>query len=260
MSNVKWIAAYPRSGSTWLRFLLTHVATGRVDSWLDVERTVPDLHEQKTADRIPDSGAVILKTHYPYSAQHPYIDYTRSAVVLIRHPLDIIVSVANFVCRQTGLHSDDVPAAIERFATMFADTGGVFYGDFWSSLGKWEDNVRSWIDQNEFPTLLVRYEDLLRRPRRELKAICRFLMLPDERARIAHALRDCALDRMVDMEKRHVEWRLKGEFFDASEQYRRPHVVYRGKANHWRKAISNEMLAIVGQRQGASLTRLGYKL
>ena len=46
------IASYPRSGNTWLRFLLTKILTGRSAAFDDVNNVIPEIG--------------IIKTHYTY--------------------------------------------------------------------------------------------------------------------------------------------------------------------------------------------------
>src|SRR5882757_11182682 len=45
LRSVVWIASYPKSGNTWLRFLICNLAFGPVESAAQLNQLAPDLHE-----------------------------------------------------------------------------------------------------------------------------------------------------------------------------------------------------------------------
>ncbi len=272
MNTISWIAAYPRSGSTWLRFLLAHVLTGHVDSSMHVANTILDVHKPGSIDGLANERSAIVKTHFPFSPDHPFIERTTRCVVLIRHPLDVVVSVANYVCRQGGLDLVDVPPLIDRFSELFAKTGGLPYDSFWSSCGRWDENIRSWLDQDEFPTLLVRYEDLVKYPARELGSIVRFLWpesnvtaIPrflrfTRRLAIRRAVGACSNDKMRVIESREVSEGRQGMFTVDTTGTPRLRFINRATPDQWQDVIRQEKLARIRDQFGHELARYGYSV
>jgi hypothetical protein len=62
--SVVWIASYPKSGNTWLRFLACNLVFGPVDSAARLAQLAPDVHELNGACEI-HSPRVLMKTHFP---------------------------------------------------------------------------------------------------------------------------------------------------------------------------------------------------
>ena len=46
-TNCTWLAAFPKSGSTWLRFLLHHLLHGPPAVSRDVDRALPSIHDDE---------------------------------------------------------------------------------------------------------------------------------------------------------------------------------------------------------------------
>lgn len=272
MSTISWIAAYPRSGSTWLRFLLAHVLTGHADSSMHVANTIWDLHKPGSIDRLANERSAIVKTHFPFSHDHPFFERTTRCIVLIRHPLDVVVSVANYVCRQGGLDLVDVPPLIDRFSELFANTGGLPYDAFWSSCGRWDENVRSWLEQDEFPTRLVRYEDLVKDPARELGSIVRFLWPKSNvtatpgfrwlarRSDIRRAVGACSNAKMTAIESREVSEGRQGMFTVDTTGTPKLRFINRATPDQWQAVIRREKLARIRNRHSHELARYGYSV
>ena len=58
-----FLASYPRSGNTWLRFMLGQGITGAEQDFLSIEQAVPFVgHQFPSTPRLPSGGSV-LKTH-----------------------------------------------------------------------------------------------------------------------------------------------------------------------------------------------------
>src|ERR1700691_3950002 len=91
MSKSVWIASYPKSGNTWVRFLVSHLLFGPLDSAATLNRLVPDIHELGAAVEAP-STPVLMKTHFPYSPALPLAMQTAGAIYVVRDPADVMLS------------------------------------------------------------------------------------------------------------------------------------------------------------------------
>lgn len=140
------LASFPRSGSTWVRFLLAHLINVR-------EAREPAI-DFPTLDRMmPALGANNLLPHWPHAAiprvvktHKPYLPLFRRqrAIGLIRDPRDVMVSFYHFQKDRK-----------QRYAGSFAD----FIRNERLGLPSWFAHYSSW---QAHWTLVVRYEDLKR--------------------------------------------------------------------------------------------------
>lgn len=98
------IASYPRSGNTWLRYLIADVLLQR--SGLDtstqlpvhVDKVIPDLDRGDSLATATDfSNKRIIKTHYPWDPVF------QKAIVIYRNPVDCLTSYFHFHLRYENL-------------------------------------------------------------------------------------------------------------------------------------------------------------
>src|SRR5271166_938951 len=88
--SIIWIASYPKSGNTWVRFLACNLLFGRQVSAAALNALVPDLHEMQAATDPAPRG--LLKTHFAYSPDLPCARYTAAAIYVVRNPADVLAS------------------------------------------------------------------------------------------------------------------------------------------------------------------------
>ncbi len=101
--GITWLASYPKSGNTWVRFILSNAIFGPADKSIDVNRRIPDLHRRLPDDRLAragdgsDDGAPLLaKTHFELSDAHPELSRTDRALHIVRNPRDVLLSALNY--------------------------------------------------------------------------------------------------------------------------------------------------------------------
>src|SRR5215213_5359484 len=105
------IVSFPKSGSTWLRFLLAQLLTGEEADFESIRRLIPPVGSHRNAPELLPGGRRIVRTHEPLV---PYVGAEGEPVIyLVRRPDDVLLSYADHVQRQGG-DTDDM--------TDFADT------------------------------------------------------------------------------------------------------------------------------------------
>lgn len=126
------------------------------------------------------------------------VEECRGAVVVIRHPADIAVSLSHFFswdmerCVAFMLNEE---AALCRSSKR----GGQQVRQF---MGSWASHVCSWVDQKEIPVLLLRYEDLLIEPIQHFSQLASFLELPiDDDELIKQAVENSSFEKLKAKEK-----------------------------------------------------------
>jgi sulfotransferase family protein len=149
------LSSFPRSGSTWVRFLLANLIdlvesnSGPIDFPL-LNKTMPALGTNNLLEAWPHSAIPrVVKTHKPYL---PFFGRNRS-IGIIRDPRDVMVSYYHYQKDRKG-----------RDIGAFAE----FIRNPHFGLESWLKHYTSW--HNHW-TLAVRYEDLKEDPFREFNRI-----------------------------------------------------------------------------------------
>jgi hypothetical protein len=173
-----FLASYPRSGNTWLRFMLHDVLLGPSQEKHRLRRSIPDMHRGLRAIRAMPT--CFIKTHYRWRAAYAKVVY------LMRDPVACIGSAAGH--RRSG-GGRAAPAAFVR--REIAGRG---------PYGRWDLHVRSYLESglDAEHLLVIRYEDLVLDPAGGLESILRFCGLavePESIRRVAEAHTDAMLAR-----------------------------------------------------------------
>ena len=209
--TVIWIASYPKSGNTWLRFLAANLVFGPQESAAALGRLVPDLHEMGNA-LLPPAQPTLIKTHFPCTPRLPLIDATSTAIYIVRHPADVMVSNFHYA-RRSGTLAGDSSDAWARYVDDFIAHRG---DPRWRQLGmgSWEENVVSWFrDGLPFPVARVRYEDLLADPYIAARGLAA-LLRPDATAdEVECAVAGSSFRRMREIEEADIRERRVGIFY-----------------------------------------------
>jgi len=151
--QITWIASYPRSGSTWMRFIFTGLCYG-VDQLHLANRYVPSRAKDVTDQRF-------TKTHRGKPFKNKRVVY------LVRHPVDVCASAYNFSLLKNNGHT---PSDMVK---EFLKYGGT---KKWSrkGFGGWSEHVERWFASNN-DMIVVHYEDLCDHPVREMTRISKHI-------------------------------------------------------------------------------------
>lgn len=225
-----FITSYPKSGNTWLRFLLANLLK-RQDEEIDfhtVHNYVPEVgkHEEiiKTLKR-----PRVMKSHAPFMHEYPKVIY------LIRDGRDVYVSY--YFHRLKQLSPDCTFREFLERQDHYPCT--------------WGEHVANWLFKE--PTskiLVVRYEDLVRNCLKQLKRILDFLGM--ERTEDQFKLAEEA-SSFTNMQRIESE---KGRLYKNEG----PEVFMRsGKSGDWKDFFRQEEKMIFKSREGQFLVKLGYE-
>jgi hypothetical protein len=226
-----FLVSYPRSGSTWVRFLFANILSFEKRTPIDffsVHRIVPDaeIREHREIARGLASPRIV-KSHKAYTPDYPRVIY------LLRDGRDVYVSYYDFLSKQG------------RFEGGFAEF--VTSGDL--PAGHWHDHVRSWLGpEDQGDLLLVRYEDLLKDVRRETERMVRFVGLATAPGQL-----DYAVEKSSFLEMRRIEEEQGRPYGDSEYRF-----VRRGVSGSWRDRFDESSKAAFKSYANNILLQLGY--
>lgn len=160
-----WIASYPRSGNTLCRIILKeafdHYSYSIFNDKKDIgsdeatreavgHQFLPDAWDKQypALQQTPDT--VFVKTHLP-----PFDD--GKAIYVVRDPRDVLASYYHYFQAYKNIRLD-----IQEFIKGKAGFGG------------WGNHLDAWQPLTRPSTLLVKYEDLVGNPGREIGRISQF--------------------------------------------------------------------------------------
>jgi len=229
--NDVFIVSYPKSGNTWVRFLLANLfAPEKQISFRNIEDYVPNIYKS-SATLEEREGRRYIKTH------HPCYDLYPKTVYIYRDGRDALVSYYHYA---TGK---------KVFAGTFAD---FIFSPFVEQFSSWKEHVTSALDfASEHPDriLMLQYEEMLGQALASAARVTAFLEMEcDERA-IAQAVEKSSFDQLKRVEQTF-----------GGENLIKPLTFFRsGKSGQWHEYFTSEVYERYMQENGAILRRVGYQ-
>jgi hypothetical protein len=274
MSGIIWLASYPKSGNTWLRVFLSNLLRNAHEAadinaldlnLMAASRTVfedvtgldsSDLTDEETMRLRPAvfrhfaqhaAHTLFVKAHDGYRhpcAAEPIIatNVTRSAVYIVRNPLDVAVSYAH--------HSNrSVDRIIDRMADEEYTMAGRGRRHLAQWLGSWSQHVSGWVDAGDIPVHVIRYEDLSADPMQEFTSLTRFVQIDADEDRIRRAIGFSSFDALSRQE----------EHSGFAERTARDSKFFRkGKVGNWRESMNQHQAEKLISRHSVMMRRFGY--
>lgn len=227
-----FLVSYPRSGNTWVRFLVANLIqydSGEPVDFHSVHQVIPDIEVEAHREMLRTmSPPRLIKTHSPYDSRFKRVIY------ILRDGRDVMVSYYYYLVGQ-----------------------GRFEGGFLEFLKKddlypclWHEHAESWLQRtNQCELLLIRYEDLLRQPEIELEKMARFAGLPFDKDRLRWSVSNSSFDAMRKVERE------KGRAFGPTQGFE---FVRKGIVGDWKKHFDSAHKKVFKSYANQTLLRLGY--
>jgi len=242
LSDDIFLVSYPRSGNTWLRFMIANLLNpDEPTTFLNVDRRVGDIYtrSQQALLRLPRPR--VLKCHEPFEPRYKQVIY------VVRDPRDVVVSYYHWKRKRRAI-PDCYP--MQQFVSLFVN------GEIDPNLGSWTQNVGTWLTarQNTPGFVLVRYEDLLEDAEEQLARIAQFLecqVTPDQ---LRQAISLTSVDRMQNLERRQAH------LWKGSRGFRQDIMFVRqGRAGSWRSELPESSVIEIERTCGPLMKTLGYR-
>jgi len=237
-----YITSYPKSGNTWVRFLVANMVWRAGDTdFGNINLRVPDIYS--APDRV--------MTRFPrprYFKSHEYFDPRYpTTLYIVRDPRSICTSYYHYRLHRQWL---DPTTNLYDFTQQWV-RGQI------DSYGNWSDNVLSWIrmrrDDPRF--CLIRYEDLKNQQAASLRRIAAFLGLDLDETELEAVAKASSFESM-----RKSEMLTGGRFRDNLGSARGSFFVRSGKVDGWRTELDPSSRDLIEAHFGETLLELGYTL
>jgi len=236
-----FLVSYPRSGNTWLRFLLGSLIYKQQIDWNNFEQYVPDIYRNSNKELKRISRPRILKSHHSYDSRYNKVIY------LVRDVRDVLVSYYKFHLKFKKIKKDyPLDTFIENFINGELD-------DF----GTWKQNVESWLknkDEIKYGFLLIRYEDLLQNTYSVVQKIMDFLGYQRTDKEISNAIEWASFSNMRKLEDNQKN----ADIFEKSESNLK--FTNKGTYGYWKDFLNQANLQILESYNKDLLVKLDYEI
>lgn len=266
MSKIVWLSSYPKSGNTWVRFLIAHLVSEKIESSGDVYRLIPDIHKGLTSSHLLGPGHIFIKSHLKYFDEMPLREDTVGVIYIVRNPLDVIASAINYLpLRDSHVYSDadeeQRQRARQSILEEFLEKGGP---ERWTrqGMGSWPEHVASWHRKDlPFPRITLRYEDLTAEPAEGVAKLCQFLAIDRSADRIEAVVAASSFESMRAMEEKEIAEGQPGLF--AAENPKSTYslglrFMNQGVAGNYKEVLTEAQVERAKERFGSVMSQLGY--
>lgn len=227
-----FIVSYPKSGNTWVRFLIANLIKTSSDDidFHSAVKYVPEIGvHHKEISRL--SRPRTFKSHALYTNTYPKVIY------IVRDVRDVYVSYYHYLKKSLPEN------------TSFSDF--IRKEDLYPS--RWSNHVDSWINKPNV-YLVIKYEDLLKNTFQELRKIVNVMFKYKIHDRdLISAIEESTFKKMQTIEKQ------KGRPFQSKEkELRSSNFVRKGIKGDWINYLSKNDEKFILLKEGETMKYLGY--
>jgi hypothetical protein len=232
------VVSYPKSGSTWVRFILTNLFYKPKPDFTDVQAYIPALSPEgmrRAHEDFFDFNKIrFMRSHCTYSSKFPKVLY------VLRDGRDVLVSYYHhyrkFLKYRNGL---------SRFIKDFKKDE------------EWARHVSSWGISNCSNLVVLKYEDLLKDTFWAMKTALCSLHLGFNTERLKEAIQSSSFGELRRLEETKGLGYLgkpSREGIDAESQY----FIRKGRQGGWKEVFTENVQRVIDERFWSVLHKLNY--
>ena len=225
-----FVVSYPKSGNTWVRFIIANLLTSEKITLKNINQFVPGIYGFKSQINKMFSPRFI-KTHEPNLNRYPKVIY------VYRDYRDVVISYYHFQKSQ-NLFDDSISKFIR--SSHLAQFGG------------WESHVRKAIkfqETNPNRILMLSYEEMLESLPQQVERIRSFCNIIGKKS-VDEIVHLCSFDSLKENEQKH------GKVYDEV-----PFSFFRsGKTEQWKTELSIEDINLIENSHIDLLKLLNYSI
>jgi len=279
-----WLASYPKSGNTWVRFFILSLLFGNKkeinldhlknieqfpskSQFVGLELDIKNLREVAknwiiVQKKINLSKKVrFYKTHNTLCRidKNRFTDQqnTLGAIYIVRDPRNVITSVKNHFNHNSYEKTKNFIFDEKRVVLLARPNFNRRDYSLPQIIGSWQTHYKTWKIMNK-NFLLIKYENLINTPNSEFKKIANYLerlfKTKFTNEQIERAINSSSFDKLQKMEEK------KG-FFESAENKQtgeKNKFFYLGPKNDWTKILDKEIADEISSRFEPEMKELGY--
>ena len=283
-----WLASYPKSGNTWIRFFIISLLMGKktklnlnhlkailaypnvsqfknlISNYLDLNEISKNWILSQTKIN-SDKSVRFLKTHNMLGKLNNYQftdNYnTLGAIHIVRDPRNVITSLKNHWSLSTYEESKKFLFNDNQILTLSKQEKEKYekYETKYplpQIIGSWKTHYLSWKSLKK-NYLLVKYENLINNPKDEFKKIADFISNlirhNFNKSEIDTAIELSSFEKLEKMEKDHG-------FVESSinKEGKKNKFFYLGPKNDWKKILNKNVSDEISEKFQEEMRELNY--
>lgn len=238
--DIFYLVSYPKSGNTWMRFLLGNYLTNGDVNFSNYHKVIPDIHRNPQDISVVKYSPVFVKSHFDFQKDYKNIIY------IYRDGRDVSVSYYHHLMGKNRLPEG---TSFSEYFWKYFITGKVFFGDWGGHIVSWTQKPK--LDRN---MMCLSYESLQNDTITCLKKVLEFANVSIDEQRLLTAIKNSTKENMIMDEKINRKGSLEHKDV-TSENFR---FVRKGIVGDWRSQYDNKMLSAFYEKYGAIMVELGY--
>jgi hypothetical protein len=191
------------------------------------------------------AGINFVKTHsandHAHNTQLIPPTLTRSAIYILRNPLDMVISYASHF----GIPIDRALESIGSANNTLKGNDAAAY----QFIGKWANHVTTWANARKFPVLILRYEDMLANPHETFGKVVKHIGLPTDMEK---------LERAIDFSSFEVLQKQELALGFSENSKKQDRFFRQGKSDQWQNQLTPAQIDKVCADHGGVMKRYGY--
>ncbi len=237
-SDDVFLVSYPKSGRTWLRFLIGNYLSANV---LDFPDSYQDLVTDIDAN--PLQGSQVCRPRF-ITSHRPFTSAYNRVLYVVRDGRDVAVSYYFHLLKFKVLTKE---TKFEDFVRRIFDIA--LYGNI-----TWSNHVNLWLDNAPSDFLLLRYEDIQGNTVDALTRILEFAGLSVDRRTVITSVEASKFEKLQEYER--VQERIN--YKDIKDSDFSIKFFRSGQIGEYKKFFDDKLLGDFLKVHGSALERLGY--
>jgi hypothetical protein len=229
-STDTFIISYPKSGNTWIRFIIANMLSDELINMKNINNYVPGIYGFK------DKINLMLEPRF-IKSHHSSFDLFPKSIYIYRDYRDIIVSYYHFQ-KDLGNFNGSISNFIKNSQLK--------------TFGNWKDHITSALHfQKSQPEkiLLLSYESMLKAPIKSIAKIAKFCNITPVKD-LNKVSELCSFSSLRETEQ------IYGRVFNTPEL-----TFFRsGQSGQWKNELSKEDVNFILAENGDLLSQLGYEI
>ena len=278
-----WIASYPKSGNTWLRALLASYYFTNEGSFslslLDKIDAFPsdkffkEYNDQfskvedtckywlKEQEKINKKNKItLLKTHSAICKinGNSFTNKENSigAIYIVRDPRNVITSISNHY--QISIE-DAFQFMKDEKRGIINKKDGRYLG--FQAVWSWSINQKTWVENNLFPVLVIKYEDLLKETYNTFRKVIEFINKISNSSKIfnkskgKNSIKNTSFEKLQRMENDHGF----AEAMNKKGTNKKIKFFNLGQKNNYKNLLSQDLIIKMNEFYKEELIKFNYE-